>query len=72
MGRPRGTFSKRDREMKLKERAKAKADRLAARRAEIRTTKGPPIEAADPIAPPANSDASDADALPGEMIAETE
>lgn len=42
-GRP--SFAKREREMKLKDRARAKAERRAARRAEPRSDSGPPIAA---------------------------
>ena len=60
MGRPRGTFSKRNREMKLKERAQAKAARRAARKDEVRVGKGPPIEAATPSDLDAPHDSPDA------------
>lgn len=43
MSSQRPSFAKRDREMKLKDRAKAKAERRAARAANPRTEKGPPI-----------------------------
>jgi hypothetical protein len=43
MGNQRGTFAKRQREQDRKDKARAKRERLAARRAEVRTTKGPPI-----------------------------
>lgn len=43
MANQRGTFAKRNREMKLKDRAKEKAERRAARNAETRDTKGPEI-----------------------------
>ena len=43
MANQRGTFAKRNREMKLKDRARDKAERLAARRSEGRETKGPEI-----------------------------
>jgi hypothetical protein len=48
MGRPRGTFTKRAREVKLKERAAAKAARREAQRGKPRDGKGPPIEALTP------------------------
>jgi hypothetical protein len=41
----RPAFAKRDREMKLKDKARAKAERRAARKAAPRTGHGPPIEA---------------------------
>ena len=49
MGNQRGTFSKRQREQNLKDKARAKQERLAARRAaaEHRTKKGPPIASPD-------------------------
>jgi hypothetical protein len=43
MANQRGTFAKRNREMKLKDRAKEKAERRAARKADTGTTKGPQI-----------------------------
>jgi hypothetical protein len=45
MANQRGTFLKRQREQNLKDKARAKEERLAARRAraENRTEKGPPI-----------------------------
>jgi len=43
MANQRGTFAKRNREMKLKDRAKEKAERRAARNAGTRETKGPEI-----------------------------
>ena len=43
MANQRGTFAKRNREMKLKDKARDKAERLAARRAENREAKGPQI-----------------------------
>jgi hypothetical protein len=43
MANQRGTFSKRNREMKLKDRQRDKAERLAARRSENSGTKGPQI-----------------------------
>jgi len=49
MGNQRGTFSKRQREQNLKDKARAKQERLAARRAaaEQRTERGPPIASPD-------------------------
>jgi hypothetical protein len=43
MSNQRPSFAKREREMKLKDKARAKAERRAARRAEARTGQGPPI-----------------------------
>ncbi len=43
MANQRGTFAKRNREMKLKDRAKEKAERRAARKADTSATKGPQI-----------------------------
>jgi hypothetical protein len=43
MANPRGTFAKRNREMKLKDRAKEKAERKAARKVDTGETKGPQI-----------------------------
>jgi hypothetical protein len=43
MANQRGTFAKRNREMKLKDRAREKAERRTARNAENRETKGPEI-----------------------------
>jgi len=43
MANQRSTFAKRNREMKLKDSAKAKAERREARKNETRDTKGPAI-----------------------------
>ncbi len=43
MANQRGTFAKRQREMELKDKARAKEARRAAKRGEQRTTKGPEI-----------------------------
>jgi hypothetical protein len=48
MSNQRPSFAKREREMKLKDKARAKAERRAARRAEPRTGHGPPIAAEEP------------------------
>jgi hypothetical protein len=47
MATQRSPFAKRDREMKLKDKARAKAERRAARRAAPRSGNGPPIAAGD-------------------------
>jgi hypothetical protein len=44
MATQRPAFAKRDREMKLKDKARAKAERRAARKAAPRPGHGPPIE----------------------------
>jgi hypothetical protein len=53
MGNQGSTFGKRQREQNRKDKARAKQERLAARRAEVRVGKGPPIasfaEASAPI-----------------------
>jgi hypothetical protein len=51
MSRQRTKFAKRQREMDLKDKAKQKEERRAAKRTEERTSKGPPI-AWDELAPP--------------------
>jgi hypothetical protein len=43
MANPRGTFAKRNREMKLKDRAREKVERRAARKVDTGETKGPQI-----------------------------
>lgn len=48
MSSQRPSFAKRDREMKLKDKARAKAERRAARKAEPRTGHGPPIATDEP------------------------
>ena len=48
MSSQRPSFAKRDREMKLKDRARAKAERRAARKAQPRTGNGPPIAELEP------------------------
>ena len=60
MSSQRPSFAKREREMKLKDKARAKAERRAARKAEVRTTKGPPIATQDELGgPPSSDDASE-------------
>jgi hypothetical protein len=51
MSNRKATFAKRQRETELKDRAKAKEARLAERRAQPRTTKGPEIAWAPADAP---------------------
>lgn len=57
MSNQRPSFAKRDREMKLKDKARAKAERRAARRAEARSGEKPAL-ATDDAAPgaPTSSD----------------
>ena len=43
MSNQRATFAKRQREADLKDKARAKAERRAAKKTEVRTTKGPEI-----------------------------
>jgi hypothetical protein len=65
MSNQRDTFAKRRREQERKDKARAKQERLAARRSETRTTKGPEI-AWDEQAPavPAGDDVSAGAPLP--------
>lgn len=56
MATQRPAFAKRDREMKLKDKARAKAERRAARRAAPRPGHGPPIEADEPVGEASASD----------------
>ena len=56
MSSQRPSFAKRDREMKLKDKARAKAERRAARKAEPRTGHGPPIAAENPAMVPSTPD----------------
>jgi len=58
MSNQRPSFAKRDREMKLKDKARAKAERRAARRAEPRTGHGPPIATDESVVPAASHDAA--------------
>jgi hypothetical protein len=64
MANQRGTFAKRNREMKLKDRARDKAERRAARDASKPETKGPQIAWDQPggIEGAANAANADADA----------
>jgi hypothetical protein len=57
MANPRSTFEKRRREQDKKDKARAKQERLAARRSEPRAAKGPEI-AWDEAPPPPGSDAA--------------
>ena len=68
MANQRSTFAKRSREMKLKDSAKAKADRREARKSEKRDTKGPAIAWDEPggINNAAIADDADSDALPSD------
>jgi hypothetical protein len=43
MGNQRATFAKRQREADLKDKARQKSERRAAKKSEVRTTKGPEI-----------------------------
>ena len=65
MSNQRDTFAKRRREQERKDKARAKQERLAARRSETRTTKGPEI-AWDEAAPavPVGDDVSAGAPLP--------
>lgn len=56
MSSQRPSFAKRDREMKLKDKAKQKAERRAARKAEPRTGHGPPIATENPAMMPQADD----------------
>ena len=58
MANPRSTFEKRRREQDKKDKARAKQERLAARRAEPRAEKGPEIawDEAPPPPPPEGAD----------------
>jgi hypothetical protein len=55
MSNQRATFAKRQREADLRDKARAKQERRAAKRAEVRVTKGPQI-AWDEAVRPADSD----------------
>lgn len=56
MSSQRPSFAKRDREMRLKDKARQKAERRAARKAEPRTGHGPPIATENPAMAPATPD----------------
>ncbi len=60
MSNQRGTFAKRKRETDLKDKARAKDERRAAKRSEVRTTKGPEIAWDQAVYPTASTDDSDA------------
>jgi hypothetical protein len=68
MATQRPAFAKRDREMKLKDKARAKAERREARRTTPRTGKGPPI-AVDEPAGDAASDAGPTTTTEGAAVA---
>jgi hypothetical protein len=60
MSNQRSTFMKRQREMDLKDKARAKEARRAAKRDEVRTTKGPEIAWGDAVTfPPGQGPAPD-------------
>ena len=56
MSNQRATFAKRQREMELKDKAKAKEERRAAKRTEVRATKGPQIAWDEAVRPVDDSD----------------
>jgi hypothetical protein len=65
MSNQRPSFAKRDREMKLKDKARQKAERRAARRSEVRTGHGPPIAADEsPDTTPTSDDSPAATTAP--------
>jgi hypothetical protein len=65
MATQRPAFAKRDREMKLKDKARAKAERREARKATPRAQKGPPIEADETTGEAGPSAQPTAGATPG-------
>ena len=64
MSSQRPSFAKRDREMKLKDKARQKAERRAARKAEPRTGHGPPIATENPAMIQSTDDAGTAATAP--------
>jgi hypothetical protein len=68
MSNQRGTFAKRQREMELKDRARAKEERRAARRSEPRISKGPEIAWEEAVNPTATVD----NAAPGVSVVPTD
>ena len=76
MSTQRSTFAKRRREMDLKDKARAKIERRAAKRTETRSTKGPPIawdavSEADTTSPTDTIDASLDNTLDSELEAQS-
>ncbi len=65
MSSQRPSFAKREREMKLKDKARQKAERRAARKAQPRTGHGPPIATDEPAPPTTDTD----DTAPGASAA---
>ena len=72
MANPRGTFAKRNREMKLKDRAKEKAERKAARKLDTGGTRGPQIAWDQPGGLPAGGYDAPDDAANGPTDGDTE
>ncbi len=64
MSNRKATFAKRQRETDLKERARAKEARLAARRENVGTTKGPEIDWSAQVLAVAETDPADNTNLP--------
>lgn len=69
MANPRSTFEKRRREQDKKDKARAKQERLAARRSEPRGAKGPEIAWDEAAPPPAPETAEDPPPAPEDVPA---
>ena len=66
MSNQRPSFAKRDREMKLKDKARAKAERRAARRAEAKARASGPIAGDEALATTPADGATDTSAQPAQ------
>lgn len=66
MANHRATFAKRQREGELKDRARAKQARRAAKKTETRTTKGPEIAWDEAVYPGSSDEETDKDTTPSE------
>jgi hypothetical protein len=66
MTNQKATFAKRRREQDRKDKARAKQERLAARRSEVRTTKGPPIAWDQAVHPVVDDELPPAPPVPGD------
>ena len=66
MANQRGTFAKRQRETDLKDKARAKEARRAAKKDEQRTSKGPQIDWAQPGGVPLGEDPAPAPGAPSD------
>jgi hypothetical protein len=71
MANQRGTFAKRQRETDLKDKARQKLERRAAKRNEVRTTKGPQIDWSEVVTETVSEDELPPETAPSEEGSDT-